>query len=227
MVFNGDLPTGDFHPISSCPCRAYTSASNGRLRRPLRRRYAAHTTHHCTERISLLNEGNFIELLVGYKSWADERILESLMELPDSDLIKEQKIVFCNLINTINHVHRIDCIWKYHLNNAPHNYKNKTPTIPYKIDELAGKMSLTNSWYHEYFKSLQQNQLHDTVSFNFINGESGLMTRGNILLHVCNHATYHRGHVADILYNLGAKPPVTDLPVYMQSLACKGSATLA
>jgi len=27
MVFDGDLPTGDFHPISSYPCWAYTRPS--------------------------------------------------------------------------------------------------------------------------------------------------------------------------------------------------------
>ena len=27
LLFNGDLPIGDFHPVSSCPCWAYTKAS--------------------------------------------------------------------------------------------------------------------------------------------------------------------------------------------------------
>ncbi len=29
MVFDGDPPTGDFHPISLCPCRAYQENSLG------------------------------------------------------------------------------------------------------------------------------------------------------------------------------------------------------
>ena len=29
MDFDGDLPTGDFHPISSCPCWAYTRQTTG------------------------------------------------------------------------------------------------------------------------------------------------------------------------------------------------------
>lgn len=36
-----------------------------------------------------------------------------------------------------------------------------------------------------------------------------------ILLHAVNHATYHRGHAADILYHLGVFPPATDLPVFL------------
>lgn len=42
------------------------------------------------------------------------------------------------------------------------------------------------------------------------------MTRRDILLHVVNHATYHRGHAADILYYLDVFPPTTDLPVFLQ-----------
>lgn len=31
MLLNGDLPTEDFHLISSCPCWAYTRHSNGQI----------------------------------------------------------------------------------------------------------------------------------------------------------------------------------------------------
>jgi len=43
------------------------------------------------------------------------------------------------------------------------------------------------------------------------------MTRGEILLHIVNHTTYHRGFVADLFYQVrGARPPTTDLPVYLR-----------
>jgi uncharacterized damage-inducible protein DinB len=42
------------------------------------------------------------------------------------------------------------------------------------------------------------------------------MSRRDILLHVVNHTTYHRGHAADILYHLKIFPPTTDLPVFLR-----------
>ncbi len=42
------------------------------------------------------------------------------------------------------------------------------------------------------------------------------MTRGDMLLHVVNHKTYHRGYVADRLYQAGSRPPVMDLPVFLR-----------
>jgi len=42
------------------------------------------------------------------------------------------------------------------------------------------------------------------------------MTREAILLHVVNHATYHRGHIADMMYDSSVEPPTTDLPVFLR-----------
>ena len=42
------------------------------------------------------------------------------------------------------------------------------------------------------------------------------MTRGDILLHIVNHKTYHRGWVADMFFQENVRPPATDLPVYLR-----------
>jgi uncharacterized damage-inducible protein DinB len=42
------------------------------------------------------------------------------------------------------------------------------------------------------------------------------MTRGEILLHIVNHTSYHRGFVADLFFQVPARPPTMDLPVYLR-----------
>jgi uncharacterized damage-inducible protein DinB len=37
-----------------------------------------------------------------------------------------------------------------------------------------------------------------------------------MLLHVVNHTSYHRGFVADLFYQVPARPPITDLTVYLR-----------
>ncbi len=37
-----------------------------------------------------------------------------------------------------------------------------------------------------------------------------------MLLHIANHKTYHRGYVADMLYESGLRPPTMDLPVFLR-----------
>ncbi|WP_299776318.1 DinB family protein [uncultured Pseudoteredinibacter sp.] len=156
-------------------------------------------------------------LMIDYKAWADKRILETLSDLPDELLAQQQKIIFGSILNTMNHIYRIDLIWKGHLESKPNSFRSKTPSCPAGISTLLAEMSELNQWFCNHEENLSDKQLREVLEFSFINGEKSAMTRETMLLHVSNHSTYHRGHIADMLYNLGEKPPVTDLPVYIQS----------
>ena len=73
-----------------------------------------------------------------------------------------------------------------------------------------------DQWYVDYARSIPDRALSESLDFEFIGGGRGSMTRRDILLHVVNHTTYHRGHAADILYHLNIFPPTTDLPVFLK-----------
>lgn len=60
-------------------------------------------------------------------------------------------------------------------------------------------------------------QLDEKVNFTLIGGDQGVMKRSEILLHVVNHTTYHRGFIADMFYKIPEKPPATDLPVFLRN----------
>jgi len=47
----------------------------------------------------------------------------------------------------------------------------------------------------------------EVVNFTFIGGGEARLDRGDILLHVINHTTYHRGHIAAMIYQIPAQPP--------------------
>ena len=57
------------------------------------------------------------------------------------------------------------------------------------------------------------------MNFTLIGGNQGVMTRGEILLHVVNHTSYHRGFVGDLFFQVPARPPTTDLPVFLRERA--------
>ena len=42
------------------------------------------------------------------------------------------------------------------------------------------------------------------------------MTRAEILLHVVNHGTYHRGLVSDMMYQIPITPLTNDLTVFLR-----------
>jgi uncharacterized damage-inducible protein DinB len=59
----------------------------------------------------------------------------------------------------------------------------------------------------------------ENINFDFIGGGKGAMTREEMILHIVNHGTYHRGLVADMMYQVPLVPPSTDLPVFLRDVA--------
>ena len=81
-----------------------------------------------------------------------------------------------------------------------------------------------DAWYVMYVDDLAAHELDEIIDFTFIGGGNGSMSRNDILLHVVNHTTYHRGHVADMLHQVSVPIPTTDLPVFLRESAARRSA---
>jgi uncharacterized damage-inducible protein DinB len=63
-----------------------------------------------------------------------------------------------------------------------------------------------NDWYVSYVAALSAEAFDETVEFVFSNGTPARMSRGEILLHVCLHGTYHRGNAGVLLQKNGIAP---------------------
>jgi uncharacterized damage-inducible protein DinB len=160
---------------------------------------------------------NPVRTLVRYKAWADEVFLSVVATLPESELVAPRPIYFGSLIRTLNHSYSMDFVWKSHLLGRPHGLSTRNPADHPAIQDLVASQRQMDRWYVEYADSLSHGQLDEVVKFEFIGGGAGAMSREEILLHVVNHTTYHRGHIADMLYEFDVFPPTTDLPVFLCS----------
>ncbi|HEY6241411.1 MAG TPA: DinB family protein [Burkholderiales bacterium] len=163
-------------------------------------------------------------MLTRYNHWANRLIFEAIAELPAGEAIRERQSLFKNMVHTLNHNYVIDLIWQAHLEGREHGFTARnTPGHP-PLDELWRKQQAIDDWYIAWSDRLSELALGEKLSFTLIGGNQGTMTRAEILLHVVNHTTYHRGFVADLFYQVpGARPPTTDLPVYLR----EGAAALA
>jgi len=56
------------------------------------------------------------------------------------------------------------------------------------------------------------------VQFEYVDGGSGAISRGDMLLHIVNHKSYHRGFVAEMICQAKVRPPVMDLPVFLREV---------
>ena len=162
---------------------------------------------------------NSVQTLTRYKAWADDVFLSVIATLPESELVAPRPIYFGSLIRTLNHSYSMDFVWQCHLLGKPHGLTTRNPVDHPAIQDLVASQRRMDTWYINYADSLSHEQLDELVEFEFIGGGNGAMSRGDILLHVVNHTTYHRGHVADMLYHLNVFPPTTDLPVVLRASA--------
>jgi uncharacterized damage-inducible protein DinB len=156
-----------------------------------------------------------LQTLMRYKAWANELVFAAAAKLPQAELTAPRKIVFGNMLRTLNHVYAMDEVWRAHLEGRPHGYTTRNPETCPSLPELHDAQLGMDAWFVGYADSLSEE--NEIVHFRFIGGGPGAMTRRDILLHVANHGTYHRGNVAAMMYQAGVTPPTTDLPVFLRS----------
>ena len=154
--------------------------------------------------------------LLRYRAWADRLIYDAVAALPEGAAMAPRATIFGNMLRTLSHTWVVDDIFQAHLQGRAHGYTSRNTPEPLPFDELWRRQQAMNSWYLDYASQLTEPQAGEIVTFQFVGGGEGRMSREEIILHVANHATYHRGFVADMFYQVPAKPPATDLPVFLR-----------
>jgi uncharacterized damage-inducible protein DinB len=76
-----------------------------------------------------------------------------------------------------------------------------------RFDEVAADV-------HSYVGGLSEADLDRVVHYRNLKGEASEAPLWQLLRHVVNHATYHRGQVVTMLRQVGAEPPSTDLVLW-------------
>ena len=156
--------------------------------------------------------------LTRYNAWANEMIFDAVAKLPPGAAEVPRPGLFKNMLHMLNHNYVIDDIFLHHLEGRAHTYTARnTPDYP-PLDALRAKQRALDAWYIAWSDAITPAQLEEVVTFTFVGGGEGALSRGDILLHVVNHTSYHRGFVAEMFYRVPGdhKPPTTDLPVYLR-----------
>src|ERR1700742_65341 len=104
----------------------------------------------------------------------------------------------------------MDLVWQAHLQGGAPGFVSRNPGICPPFAELRAAQAMLDAWYVEYATARSDTAAAEIVEFEFIGGGRGCLSRGDIILHVINHTTYHRGHIGDMLYQIPVHPPTTD-----------------
>ncbi len=157
-----------------------------------------------------------VQMLAKYRMWADALTFEAVAALPPGEAVKERPTLFKTMVGTLNHNYVIDLIWQAHLEGREHGFAARNVLLHPVLADLWEAQQKISRWYIDWTERQTELSLGEVVPFTFIGGEKSAMTRGDMLLHVVTHATYHRGWVAEMFFQVPAKHPATDLPVYLK-----------
>lgn len=158
-----------------------------------------------------------IKTLLEYKAWANQLTFTALLKLPEDELYKKRQTNFGTMMSTITHVFVVDDIFRHHLLGLQHDYLCRNTDEIISLSTLWDRQQKMDAWYEKYSDSLTPEILEKPIKFIFVGGGEGIMTPEEILLHVVNHGTYHRGFISDMMYQIPVCPVANDLSVFLNS----------
>lgn len=156
--------------------------------------------------------------LARYNAWANRIFFDAVAKLPEGEATKPRATLFRDMVHSLNHIYVINRIFQAHLEGRPHGYAARNTDTTPSLADLWRMQQEVDAWYVAWSDALTPQALDEVVHFTFVGGGAGAMTRGEIMLHVVNHTSYHRGFVADLFFQVPARPPTTDLPVFLRDV---------
>jgi len=153
-----------------------------------------------------------IHLYSGYDLWANTRMVERLQRESDTVLDHPARSSFPSLRLTARHMRDAGIIWYQRLSGMP-------VTLSGKQDEGIGSLLEQSAAMNEMVLGLDEQRLLERVDYTNLKGDPFTQPRWQLLMHIFNHATYHRGQLITIMHQLGLdEVPNTDMVNYQRSL---------
>lgn len=154
-----------------------------------------------------------------YHLWANKLVYKHLKELPENVCFQEVKSVFPTLYDTLLHMYQTDFIYLYAIKGesfekivaAVNQLKEENPERSF--EKLEKSYLQLGDKYREFINSLEN--LHAIISISHPSFGTLTTSYNEILQHVVNHGTYHRGNITAILRQLGYKGVPTDYIFYL------------
>jgi uncharacterized damage-inducible protein DinB len=145
-----------------------------------------------------------------YNLWANEAVSDSINALSHDQHHAQVKSSFDSLYKTVYHVWGAEKLWWQRL------HKEKNITAP--SDHFSGSMKeLTLAWKRQdeaflnWVTLVAESVLKENLYYKNLKGNEFDMPLYQILQHICNHSTYHRGQIITMMREVGAEDiPSTD-----------------
>ena len=153
--------------------------------------------------------------LIDIKRWADRGLYDVVSRNFDRLTAEEASI----MLRIFDHIHVVDRIFQHHLQRLPHTFLAPRSEKMPELQTLADSAREVDDWYASYVGGLTEDDFEQPVDFVFTSGKPARMRRGEIILHVCLHGTYHRGNAGAVLQLKGLTPSRDAITDFLEAAA--------
>lgn len=156
---------------------------------------------------------NTVRALYDYNRWANARVLEAASALNPEQFTRDLGNSFHSVHDTLAHILGAEWIWL-------ERWKGTSPKSLLNASDFPSVEALKTRWNEvesdraQFILGITPEHLERVISYVNTRGQTFAYPLGEMMVHVVNHSTYHRGQIATLLRQLGAKPESTDLLLY-------------
>jgi uncharacterized damage-inducible protein DinB len=150
-----------------------------------------------------------VQRLFAYDQWANRRLLAAVALVPPGDFTRELGASFGSLRGTLLHILWGERRWLQF-------WVDGSAVPDAVLDAFPDTAALGDSW-----SVLEQARAAFVSELTDARLDTALTVRGQqfqlreLIQHIVNHSTYHRGQVALLLRQLGHTPPGTDFRLFL------------
>jgi uncharacterized damage-inducible protein DinB len=156
-----------------------------------------------------------LQQYAAYNIWANKLLIDSINKLSTEQINTTIQSSFPSIYKTAQHIWFAEEIWWQRL-KLVETPVSQAANCNDDFTALCNQWQKQSQQWKEWIDAANDNQL--THVFAYIrNKEQQKMKVHDMLLHVFNHATYHRGQLVTLLRQLGQdKIPATDFVAWVR-----------
>ena len=173
-----------------------------------------------------------IRTLYAYNLWANQRMFSTLDKLTDAQFTTPMQSSFPSIRESVLHILAAEWIWlKRWTASSPRATVSDTTAsamnsalcnggvVVDRLSSLLGLREFADSIEQErqkYFATLDDEALHARLDYTDMSGKPFSMPLGELMQHVVNHGTYHRGQVTTLLRQASAETIGLDMVFFFR-----------
>jgi uncharacterized damage-inducible protein DinB len=152
------------------------------------------------------------EILIAYATyhnWANRRLMDTTLSLKEEQQLQEVKSSFNSLHATWQHLWDAESIWWQRLKLQEHI--TRPSGTPHSMQEIAIELSKLDGVWMDWIAHATETNLQYVFAYYNSKSEFFKQPVWQMLMHLFNHGTYHRGQIVTLLREVGVtKIPGTD-----------------